>query len=261
MKISIIIPAYNEEKRIGKTLEEYSKYFKTLKKNKELEFEIVVVINNTKDKTEEIVKSFVKKNKEITYLNFEEGGKGFAITQGFKDALTRKNDLIGFIDADMSTSPEAFHDLIKNIGNYDGVIANRWHRKSVISPKQTLVRRILSRGYNFIIRSLFLLPYEDTQCGAKIFGRKLLQDRIHLMASSQWGYDVALLLCLKKGGAKIKSIPTKWEDKEGSKINVKRTPIMMFLAALRLRLVHSPLRGLVDLYDKLPEGTKVYKEL
>jgi len=76
-KVSIIIPAYNEEKRIGKTLEEYGKFFNDFKKNNKLGINILVVINNTKDRTEEIVKEYAKKYKFIKYLNLKPGGKGF----------------------------------------------------------------------------------------------------------------------------------------------------------------------------------------
>ena len=126
MKISIIIPAHNEEKRIEKTLKRYLEFFKNLKKEKRLDFEVIIVINNTKDKTEEIVKKYCKKYKEISYMNFERRGKGFAIIKGFEDSIKRKNDLIGFVDADMSTSPESFYDLIKNIKDSDGILANRY---------------------------------------------------------------------------------------------------------------------------------------
>ena len=94
MKISIIIPAHNEEKRISKTLEEYLKFFEKLKKEKILDFEILIVLNACTDSSLDIVKKYEKLHKEIRYLNFKKGGKGFAITEGFKDALKRENDLI-----------------------------------------------------------------------------------------------------------------------------------------------------------------------
>ena len=90
MKISIIIPAYNEEKRIGNTLQVYSAYFESIRKLKSLDYEILVSINNTTDKTLEIVKKFQKKDKRIIYLNLPKGGKGYAIIEGFKDALGEK---------------------------------------------------------------------------------------------------------------------------------------------------------------------------
>src|SRR3989344_7219027 len=158
-RVSIVIPAYNEEKRIGNTLKQYSDYFENLRKKNLLKYEILVVINNTSDNTEKIVKNSQKLNKNIKYLNLIKGGKGYAVIEGFKDALKRPNTLIGFIDADMSTKPDAFHSLIKNIGNSDGIIASRYIMGSVVSPKNTLPRIISSRIYNILIRTIFLIPY------------------------------------------------------------------------------------------------------
>lgn len=261
--ISIVIPAHNEEKRIKETLKEYAAFFKDKKKKKEIKnFEILVVINNTKDKTEEIVKEFSKKNKEIRYLNFKQGGKGFAIKEGFRDALNRDNEIIGFVDADMATSPESFYDLIKTLEKYprlDGVIANRWDKRSKIKLKQTILRRLISRGYNFLVKSMFFLPYSDTQCGAKIFRRRVMENNIQKLVTSNWGFDVALLVCLRKeSNAKIISIPTTWEDRQDSKVNLKRTPIFMFASLIRLRLIHSPFKFVVRAYRKLPEKLKIH---
>lgn len=259
--ISIVIPAYNEEKRIGKILENYGTFFENKKKNKEIsDFELVVVINNTTDKTEEVVKQFSKRYKEIRYLNFKQGGKGFAIIEGFKEALKNKeNKLIGFVDGDMSTPPEAYYDLIKKIGKYDGIIADRWNKKSVITPKQSGFRRFISRGYNLIVRSLFLFSYEDTQCGAKLFKREILEKNIKKFGRSKWGFDIVLLYCLRKeSNARIKSIPTIWHDEVGSKVDLKRTPIRMLASAVRLRVSHSPFSFLVRFYKKLPEKMRLH---
>jgi glycosyltransferase involved in cell wall biosynthesis len=251
--ISIVIPAYNEEKRIGRTLERYGAFFKELKNKKEIAgFEIIVVLNGTKDRTEEIVKDYQKKYSEIRYLKFERGGKGFAIIEGFKEALWGKADLIGFVDADMATPPEAFYDLVKKINGYDGVIADRWNKKSIITPKQSRFRRFISRTYNLIVRALFLFPYRDTQCGAKLFKRKILEKNISKLRTYRWGFDIALLYCLKKESkASVKSIPTLWHDEKGSTVNLKVTPLMMFLSAIKLRLIHSPFKFIVRLYKKI----------
>jgi glycosyltransferase involved in cell wall biosynthesis len=259
--ISIVIPAYNEEKRIGRTLERYGEFFKEKKESKEIkDFNILVVINNTTDKTEEIVKKFSKKYTEIKYLNFKEGGKGFAIVEGFKEVMKNKErGLMGFVDGDMSTPPEAFYDLIKKINGYDGVIADRWDKRSIITPKQSYFRRFISRGYNLIVRSLFLFPYSDTQCGAKLFKREILEKNINKFGKSKWGFDIVLLYCLRKESkAKIKSIPTVWHDEVGSKVNLKKTPVRMLASAVRLRLSHSPFNFMVRFYRKLPENMKMH---
>ena len=248
-KISIINPAYNEEKRISKTLEHYAKYFENLRKEKKLDYEILIVINNTTDKTEEIVKSFIKKNKRILYLNLKQGGKGFAVIEGFKDALKRKNDLIGFVDADMATLPEEYLKLIKNIEGFDGIIASRYIKGAIIDPKPSLQRLLAKWAFNFVVRIFLFLPYKDTQCGAKIFRRKSIMDVLPKISMSQWAFDAELLLELKKNKLKIKEIPTICSDKEYSTINFWKAGPRMVLGIIRLRILNSPFKNFIKIYS------------
>jgi len=237
-RLSVIIPAYNEEKRIMNTLEKYCEFFR----NEKIEFEILVVLNNCKDGTLEIVKNSQKKFKEIIFLNFEKGGKGFAIIEGFKDSLKRGNDLIGFVDADMATPPNAFYDLVTNIKNYDGIIASRWLEKSVVNIKQSFLRRFVSRGFNFFVRTFFLFSYRDTQCGAKLFKRKIIEQIGEEIKLTEWAFDINLLYLCKKNKFKIKEIPTIWNDVADSKIrSIPKVSFQMFSGILRLRLIYSPL--------------------
>ncbi len=245
----MIIPAYNEEKRIGETLDSNLKFFKNLKKNKILDFEIIVAVNGSSDKTIEIVKSFAKKNKELKYLNLKKGGKGYAITEGFKEALKSNSNLIGFKDADMATKPEAYYDLIKKIDNSDGIIASRYIKDSIINPKPTLERKIASRMFNFLIKIIINLPYKDTQCGAKVFRRKVIEKIISYLKFSKWAYDVELLYNCKRFGFKIKEIPTVWSDEKYSKINFMTAGPMMALGVIRLRILNSPFKKIIRFYD------------
>jgi len=251
MKISIIMPAYNEEKRIGKALEAYSKFFGTLSKKERLDYEIIVVINNTTDRTEEIVNKHKKKNKKIRYLNLKRGGKGYAITEGFKDSLKRKSDLIGFVDADLATPPQAFYFLIRKLNNNDGIIASRYIQGSIIKPKPSFSRYVSSRVYNFLIRSLFLIPYRDTQCGAKVFKRQAIKKIVNLLSFSKWAFDIDLIYTLRNNGFKIGEAPTIWSDKGYSKINFLKAGPMMVLGAIRLRIINSIFKRFIKIYDKL----------
>lgn len=261
-KVCIIIPAYNEEKRIGRTLEEYSNFFQNLKKKRILDSEILVVINNTTDRTEEIVKEWQKKYKIIKYLNLKPGGKGFAIIEGFKEALKdKKNTLIGFVDADLATMPSAYYDLIKNIGNYEGIIASRYVSGAIVRPKQSLARIFVSRVFNFLIRVLFLMPYYDTQCGAKIFKRQVIERIIHKLGITQWAFDVDLLYHAKKEGFKVKEHMTIWADKDYSKINFMKAGPRMALAIIRLRVINSRFRFIVRGYDLLPDWMKIHTKI
>jgi glycosyltransferase involved in cell wall biosynthesis len=256
--ISIVIPAHNEEKRIGNTLESYSRYFNLLAKSNKLDYELLVVINNTKDRTEEIVKEKQNKDKHIRYLNFKEGGKGFAVIEGFKDALKRKSNLIGFVDADGATPPQAFHYLIQNINNDDGAMASRYLPASIVNPKPTIQRVIVSRIFNNLIRVLFLMPYKDTQCGAKLFKRKALEKVLPHLSLSQWAFDVDLIYNLRKFGFRVAELPTIWSDKKYSKINFMRAGPFMALSLIRLRLINSPFAFVMHLYDRLPNSIKFH---
>jgi len=254
-KIAIIIPAYNEEKRIAKTLEEYGKFFMNLKKTGKIDSEILVVINNTNDNTEEIVKKYQKKYKIISYLNFKQGGKGFAITEGFKKVLkNEKIKLIGFVDADMATLPSAYYELVKNIGAYDGIIASRYIPGAKVNPRQSMKRVLVSRVFNFLIRCLFLMNYRDTQCGAKIFKRKTLAQIIEHLGITQWAYDIDLLYQIKRKNLKLREFPTIWSDKEYSKINIKKAGTNMVLGVIRLRILYSPIKSFIKLYDNFVDG-------
>ncbi len=250
--ISIVIPAHNEEDRIGPTLEAYGLYFKEKKKVEKLDFEIIVVNNASKDNTLEVVKKEMKGCKEIRYLDFKQGGKGFAIIQGIKSS---KGDFVGFVDADMSTSPEAFYDLYKNIGKYDCIIGSRWMKDS--KANRSIGKYVRSKGFNYLVRVLFMIPYKDTQCGAKIFRREAILSIINEIKSIKWAFDVNLLYLLRKKGFKIKEHPTEWVDKEGSKISYK-VPLQMAAGVIRLRLVYSPFNFIVKTYDKFPEWIKIH---
>ncbi len=251
-ELSIIIPAYNEEKRIGKTLDAYSKFFNDLK----IDYKIYVILNGCKDKTLDIVLASVKRNARITYLDIPEAiGKGGAVVEGFKIA---DSPLIGFVDADNSTEPQAFYDLVQKINGYDCAIASRWMKDSVVEPKQSFYRRLASRGFNFLAQVLFGIHVHDTQCGAKLLKRKAVQAIIGGIRTTRWAFDVDLLYQLKKKGYRMKEIPTVWHEHEGSKMNVNRAVVEMFFALVRLRLVYSPFKFVVTIYDTMPEFLKVH---
>ncbi|PIN94024.1 hypothetical protein COU54_00635 [Candidatus Pacearchaeota archaeon CG10_big_fil_rev_8_21_14_0_10_31_24] len=250
MKMIIIIPAHNEEKRITQTLKDYTFYFDSLKKQGKLDYEILVVVNNCKDKTLEIVKSFSKNNSSVNSIVLSQGGKGYAVIEGFKSALSRKFDFIGFVDADESTPPSAFHLLIKKMGSAEGTIASRYIKGSRVYPKQSIKRIIGSRVFNLLARILFLMPYKDTQCGAKLFKSYALREVIPKLKLSTWAFDVDILYNLRKKGYYIREVETIWSDKTLSKISFFKNGTFMALGIIRLRLLNSPFKSLIKLYDK-----------
>jgi glycosyltransferase involved in cell wall biosynthesis len=258
-KLFIVIPAHNEEKRLSITLDKYIYFFEDAVKTSKLkEYEILIVINNTTDKTLDIVKEYQKLNTPLHYLDLKPGGKGFAVLEGFKEALKGNSDYIGFVDADCSTEPDEFFRLACSIKDEDGIIASRYLPGSLVNPKQSIQRIIVSRIFNKMIHFLFpSIKYKDTQCGAKIFKRKVIESIIDKISITQWAFDLNLLYEINKVRFKIKEEPTKWSDNKYSKLYLKKAGPRMVLSLIRLRLNNSRFKFVADFYDNLPIWLKV----
>jgi glycosyltransferase involved in cell wall biosynthesis len=224
MKISIIIPAYNEQSRIEKTVRTYHSFF-TQKSSDHFFFELIIVLNGCVDNTRAIVNDIQKDlgNDTIIIVETPYAGKGLAIALGFATAVKRtENTLIGFVDADMATLPEAFFDLIENINNYDGAIASRYMPESHITPARPLYKRWGSRIiYEPLVYFLFGLSYYDLQCGAKLFKHHVIAKILPHLTEKQWAFDVELLYLCKKFNFIVKEFPTVWHDQADSKLTLK----------------------------------------
>ena len=244
MKLSIVIPAYNEEGRIRPTLETYTAYFAARYGN---EVELVVVVNNSRDRTEEIARAVAEKYPQLKVI-VETGaiGKGGAILRGF---VMASGGLVGFVDADNATSPEAFNDLVEHIGDAGAIIASRYIPGAKVSPRQPLSRRVASRFFNTLVRLLFGLPISDTQCGAKLLRGDAMRAALPHLGLTRWAFDVDLLFQLRRLGYRIVEVPTTWQEPGGSKLKIARTSFEMFVAICRLRMLYSPLRWVVTVYD------------
>jgi len=243
MKISIIIPAHNEEERIGRTLRTYHQFFTALKQNADiLDFNLIVVLNGCTDNTSQVVKEIQSQLNNIHLIDCPQPGKGLAIKIGFEQALTHATDWIGFVDADMATSPEEFYKLISNSDGYDGVIASRYMPGAQVYPPRPWIKRWGSKiFYESLIRLLFGLNYYDFQCGAKVFKYHVIQTITPFLTIKQWAFDVELLYLCKKNGFKVKEFPTIWYDQAGSKLRLG-AGFYMLGALIRLRLYYSPLK-------------------
>lgn len=237
-KLSIVIPAHNEEKRIKETLNAYLLFFDDLKQRSLLDYEILVVLNGCIDNTLSVVQEVQSQNSACLLLDLRDSGKGFAIKAGFLNALTRPNDLIGFVDADMATLPDAFYALVEHMNGFDGVIASRYRADSVIFPPRPWIKRWGSKVfYESLITLLFGMRFADYQCGAKVFTRATIAQVAPQLTVKQWAFDVELLYLCKKNGFKIKEIATTWYDRAGSKLRIS-SGFKMLAELIRVRLKH-----------------------
>ena len=194
--ISVIVPAYNEENRIKKTLEKL--------KNENVD-EIVVVCDG-KDKTAKISKKF-----DVKVLEFDERlGKGNAIKKGLEVV---QGNVVVFTDADFGFQDVDINSLIKKIGKYDIVIGAR----NVDKIKKTH-RKIVSIGLRFLIKLLLDLNVQDTQCGFKAFKKDVFEDIVGGVDSGGYSFDIELLH-VAKDKYKIKEVPVDWKITKYSKVN------------------------------------------
>lgn len=246
MKLSIVVPAYNEEGRIGKMLEAYLPYFAERYGS---DFEIIVAVNGSRDGTERVVRALEAGHPQLRVLVEPKPiGKGGAVMRG---GAVAQGELIGFVDADGATPPTAFDDLVRQIGDAGLIIASRRLPGSVVRPRQPWQRRAASRVFNFLVRRLFSLHITDTQCGAKLMTAAAWRAIVPHIGLTKWAFDVDMLFQTRRARQGIKEIPTTWSDVGGSKLKIGRVSFQMFVAICRLRLLYSPLRWVVSLYDRL----------
>ena len=232
----LLIPAYNEERRIEPVLRDYGRYFQEHYQGK---FQLVVVLNGCKDNTLGVVRRVATDFPAISALEFPEAiGKGGALIEGLK--LAPLADLIGYVDADGATPPHAFHDLVKHIGGVDCVIGSRWLPGAVLHVEQSGRRRFASRAFHLIVQALFWMNIRDTQCGAKVMRREAVEKVHSSLRIADMAFDINLLYSLKRAGYHTREVPTEWTDKIGSKVTLVGTSLVMFLSVVRIWLIYSP---------------------
>lgn len=234
----LLIPAHNEEQRIGPVLREFAEHFRRHYPGR---FRIVVVLNGCRDNTEGVVRAAAAAYPEIEYLNFPERiGKGGALIEGLK--LAPEADLIGYVDADGATGPAAFLQLVARAPQADCVIGSRWLPGAVLHQRQTWLRRLFSRAFHLLVQCLLRLNVKDTQCPAKVLHRAAVEAVHDRLQIADLAFDVNLLYVLKRAGFRILEVPIEWTDKLGSKVtqSLLRSSLVMFLSVVRLRLVYSP---------------------
>ena len=231
MYLSVIIPAYNEEKRLGATLQSVGAYLS----RQSYEYEIIVVNDGSKDNTSELVRSFEVQIKGLRLIdNKENHGKGHAVRQGMMEA---KGDLRIFMDADNSTSIEHLESFAPVIGQgYDlviGSIAVAGHK--ITSGSEPLWRRILGKLGNLFIQIMAVPGIHDTQRGFKVITSRAAQQIFPKMTIDRWGFDIELLALAMKYGYKIKEMPVDWKNDPNSKVGLKAY-VQVLLETVKIRL-------------------------
>jgi len=225
--ISVLIPAYNEEKRLPKTLGLWQEF---MSHNKNLPFiinEIIIVDDGSRDKTVQSTELFIGLPIKIIRI-MPNKGKGNAVRQGIKNA---KGDFIFIYDADAAVLPEALNALFAESKTSDVIIGSRTSLDS--KTKMSFFRRFV--GFCFHIFCYPLLPkIKDASCGAKLLKKTAAQKIFSKQKIDRFAFDIEMLWLAKKMNFKIKEIGIIWQEIPGSKVNVLRDAPEMFFSVLGL---------------------------
>ena len=220
---SLVIPAFNEENRIHSLFDEISRF----------DGEFIIVCDGT-DKTADCVRRIAacRQDLMIHCLEFNHRlGKGGGVIEGLKAAQA---PLVGYFDADGSTSVGEMLRLFSNLSGVDGVIGSRWVPGSTLRVRQGILRRMESRAFNILIRLLFGLTFNDTQCGAKVFKKSAIDNVLPHIISRGFEFDVELLWRLQRAGYTVAEVPIVWQNKEDSRVQ-KRDIIRMLTGLFAIR--------------------------
>lgn len=215
--LTIILPVFNEEKRIKRGLKKCLDFIKT----SNLNIEIILVNDGSTDKTKEVVKRLISGKKHFKLINYSQNqGKGQAIKRGVNKAL---GSLILFSDIDFSTPLFEINKFLPFIKNgVDIVIGTRKVKGSKLEKRQSLLREWLGKGFTFLANCLLKVRVSDFTCGFKLFKKKAAKKIFAKTKIKRWGFDAEVLFLAEKFGFSIIEIPVIWRNDEQTKVDLKK---------------------------------------
>lgn len=232
-ELSIVIPAFNEEDRLGATIRQILEYVS----GNDIRSELIVVddgsTDDTADAAKEVVGEFPAQMGSV--IRYERNrGKGYAVRTGLGAAQA---DIALFSDADLSTPIEELNKLIDPIrsGEYDITFGSRALDRSLIGTHQPWRREQGGKVFNFVVRLMTGMPFWDTQCGFKAFSMPKFRPLLDVMKIDRFGFDVEFLYVARLHGLRLMEIPVRWNNDDRSKVNVLRDSIRMFDEVRQIR--------------------------
>jgi dolichyl-phosphate beta-glucosyltransferase len=231
--LSIVIPAFEEEQRLGSSVETILEFLSTNRPNSEL----IVVDDGSSDTTHNVAEEACAKFPAIPtkVIRYEQNrGKGFAIKTGLLEATA---DIALFSDADLSTPIDEMDKLIAPIASdeVDLAFGSRALDRSLIGTHQPWRREQGGKVMNLVIRTMSGLPFADTQCGFKAFNMIKFRPLLELMTIDRFGFDVEFLFVANHHGLRLAEIPVRWNNVEGSKVSVLRDTRRMFTELAQIK--------------------------
>lgn len=237
-ELSIIIPVYNEEKRILKGLNEIVEY---CQKNIE-KWEILVINDGSTDNTEKLAEMYLiekcKKydiKQQFKIITYEDNrGKGLAVKAGM---LFAQYQYRIYMDIDLSTPLTEIEKILKYKDKYDIIIGSRNFPNSKVQ-KQGTIRSKLGQIFPILTQRILKLNIKDTQCGFKLFNEKATKTCFHQQKINGWAFDAEILYIAKQNKLKIKEVGVEWNNDKRTKLNIITDPIKMLTDLYRIKRLH-----------------------
>ena len=231
-ELSIIIPAYNEEKRLARTLARIRDYF-LLRRNPE-KIEVIIVDDGSTDGTMGVAREWAPNFPGLRVIsNGENQGKGFSVRRGMLEA---RGDIALFTDADLSSPIEELQKLLAAIvaGN-DVAIGSRAINRKLIETHQSPFREAAGIIFNQFVKLFTSLPFHDTQCGFKAFRREKCRVIFEQQRVERFGFDPEILFLAHHHGLKIAEVPVRWAHDPATRVHVLRDSLSMFADLIGVR--------------------------
>ena len=228
--LSLVVPAYNEEDRLGRTLDALLAWLDRTG----VDGEILVVDDGSRDATSDVARRASARDARVRALGYAPNrGKGFAVRAG---VLAARGEQILFCDADLSTPIEEIELLRQRLSDgYDVAIGSRHLAASRILVRQPLHRRLLGRVFNGVVSLLAVRGFADTQCGFKLFRREAARRIFPRVKTDGFAFDVEILIRAREAGLRIAEVPVRWQNDSASRVRPIRDSIRMLAEILRMR--------------------------
>jgi glycosyltransferase involved in cell wall biosynthesis len=229
--VDVVVPVYNEERALPPSIRVLRDFLSG--PNFPFEWRIVIADNASIDNTPAVGRELADANSgKVEYVRIERKGRGFALKQTW---LASPLDIVSYMDVDLSTGLEAFPALVGAIANdgYHLAVGSRLANDSEIT--RSLKRRVLTRGYNTLIKTMFSTRFSDAQCGFKAVSREAAQSIVPLIEDNNWFFDTELLILAEKMGYRVKDVPVKWVEDLDSRVKIAATVTEDVRGLLRLR--------------------------
>lgn len=242
--LSVVLPMYNEEERITRSLHKLATYFAS----QDYSYEVVLVDDGSADRSIAVAQGILSEVPTLRVLQSDRNyGKGHAVRTGM---LAAKGDFVLFSDADLSTPIEELDKFWPYLnGGYDVVIGSRKMKGAVLERHQPWLREHMGKVFTWMTNRLITRNISDLTCGFKSFTHEAAQEVFSRQALNDWSFDAEIIYIAQRRGLKIKEVPVHWHDERGSKVKFPRDIIRSLQGLMKIR--NNSRRGLYGPRTKL----------